>query len=210
MARRSEPGNILLVEGPNDKHVLWNLFEIHGIPDSFTVDACGNDDKVLEELKLRLKANSNQRLGIVVDADADFSARWNSVRGILEGAGYSSLPRVCPKEGGVFTEEGRARVGVWIMPNNELPGMLEDFAAHLVPEENALWDYAVQCLVAVPDSEGRFKEAHRAKAQIHTYLAWLDEPGRPIGQTLKSGHLKADALPAQELMGWIRRVFEGG
>ncbi len=38
------------------------------------------------------------------------------------------------------------RVGVWIMPDNTIPGILEDFVQHLISDDDLLRDYSRQCI----------------------------------------------------------------
>lgn len=45
------------------------------------------------------------------------------------------------------------------------------------------------------------------KAEIHTWLAWQKEPGKPLGQAITARYLNPNAPDAQQLIAWIRRVF---
>lgn len=68
------------------------------------------------------------------------------------------------------------RVGVWLMPDNQSRGMLEDFAGQLVPPEDELWDKAKLNVDEIVNP--RFPEEHTAKAYIYTWLGWQKEPIR--------------------------------
>jgi hypothetical protein len=54
----------------------------------------------------------------------------------------------------------------------------------------------------------KFRLEHRSKACVHTWLAWQEEPGTPMGQAITARYLDADALHAQQLMRWFRKVFD--
>ena len=54
----------------------------------------------------------------------------------------------------------------------------------------------------------RFKEAHVAKARIHTWLAWQEEPGKPLGQAITKKFFDSSAPQAQQFIDWIRNLFE--
>ena len=97
-------------------------------------------------------------------------------------------------------------VGVWLMPDNQLPGRLETFAAFLIPDTDALWLYAKTTVSALP--EQRFHEIARDKANIHTWLAWQEKPGILLGQAISARYLDKDAPHAQKLTAWIRNLFE--
>ncbi len=93
------------------------------------------------------------------------------------------------------------------MPNNELPGMLEHFCRFLVPHDDYLWEYAESIVQQVMQVDCRFPQPHVVKAQIHSWLAWQDEPGKPLGQAITKKFLDAQAPYAQQFILWIRRLY---
>ena len=101
-----------------------------------------------------------------------------------------------------------AVVGIWIMPNNNLEGMLEDFALKLVSPENALMQKAESVLIEL-EAGGiqQYKEVHRSKAKVHTFLAWQDEPGRPMGQAIAAHVLNPDAEQAKVFINWLNKLY---
>jgi hypothetical protein len=98
-------------------------------------------------------------------------------------------------------------VGFWLMPENTIPGMLENFVQLLVPEGDSLWTLANDSLQRIPKQEQRFIDAHRVKAHIHTWLAWQEEPGMPMGLAITKRYFKGDAPEAQKLIAWIQQLF---
>lgn len=54
----------------------------------------------------------------------------------------------------------------------------------------------------------RFPPAHKIKARLHTWLAWQEEPGKPMGLSITARYLDADALHAQQLIKWLRQLFD--
>ena len=99
-------------------------------------------------------------------------------------------------------------MGIWLMPNNTLAGMLEDFVSFLVRPDDALWPFAGESVQQVMALERRFPEQHVMKSRIHTWLAWQEEPGSPFGLAITRRYLDADALHAQQLIAWIRLLFD--
>ncbi|WP_017747858.1 DUF3226 domain-containing protein [Scytonema hofmannii] len=86
----------LVVEGKNDRHVIWALCEQHQLPETFSVEVPFAEDGqgievLLAELPIRLKQENLRTLGIVIDADRDLSARWQAVRQRFNENGYSLL-----------------------------------------------------------------------------------------------------------------------
>ncbi|MGH9822270.1 MAG: DUF3226 domain-containing protein [Blastocatellia bacterium] len=45
------------------------------------------------------------------------------------------------------------------------------------------------------------------KAHIHTWLAWQEKPGLPLGLAITFRYLNPDAPSAQQLVAWVRRLF---
>jgi len=54
----------------------------------------------------------------------------------------------------------------------------------------------------------RFRESYQAKAHLHTWLAWQEEPGTPMGLAITKRYLDAEAPYALLLLNWIRELFE--
>jgi hypothetical protein len=199
--------NVLLVEGKDDFHVFCALLEYHKVPECFTIKEKDGIENLLATLDVELLASDLHNLGIVVDADTDIGARWQALRDILTRAGYE-VPAMPDADGVVLRSPDKPAVGVWLMPNNQLPGMLEDFVAFLVPPGNTLWQHAETCITQLPVTEDRFTEAHRSKAHVHTWLAWQKEPGTPLGLAVTKRYLNAEAVDVFPLLDWLRRLFD--
>ncbi len=201
----------LLVEGENDRHVVWHLCQVHNVPETFSVEILGDNggvDALLRGLPVRLKISGLTVLGVVLDADQNLEARWQAVKTRLLQAGYSSLPEMPSPEGTIIQVAGKPKVGLWLMPDNRLPGMLEDFVAHLIPAGDALAPKANAILDEIErENLNRYSENHRAKAFIHTWLAWQETPGRPMGQAITARVLNHNEPLAQNFVNWLNRLF---
>ncbi len=201
--------NILLVEGVDDEHVFKNLCGQHQIPHFDEVKQHGGYTSLLDAIPIRLKESEVGALGIVIDADTDLPSRWQSVRDRLVKAGYS-VPAAPDEMGLVLVPPEKSvlpRVGVWIMPDNKLPGILEDFLRYLVPSADQLFGYAESCVEGISPGLRRFRDLDLPKVKIHTWLAWQDEPGKPLGQAITRGTLDAKSPKALEVIYWIKRLY---
>ncbi|NQT15577.1 MAG: hypothetical protein HQ582_22660 [Planctomycetes bacterium] len=230
--------SVLLVEGDDDQHVMWNLFEkrqISGIyvlrpgdrpgskgpGDVIRVGAdedSGGDTRLLESIPARLDTTGLERLAVVLDADYEETgkgpkSRWAAICGRLDAEGYENLPKL-PEEKGTVCElpavRGRKpiRFGAWIMPNNGSDGMLEDFVANMIQENDDALSRVDPFLDSIPETDWRFKEIHRAKARVHTWLAVSERPGRPMGQAIKAdSHLDANHPTVEPFLAWVRRAL---
>lgn len=143
-----------------------------------------------------------------MDADTDLQVRWLKLCDALASFGYANLP-VGPASGGTVIEQADYPVvGIWVMPDNHSPGSVENFIANLRPASDTLWARAEEVVAQIPDQERLFKPQSITKAHIHTWLAWQEEPGTPMGQAITKQYLNADAPHALQLLGWLRRLFD--
>jgi hypothetical protein len=207
----------LLVEGEDDQHIVWHLCTQHRLPETFTVEvpeSGGGITALLDGLTNRIKAPDLRILGIMVDADENLSARWQSLRDRLQNRDklqdrIYAVPATPPYEGWISTEPHLPRVGIWLMPDNRLPGILEDFAARLIPANDRLLRKAEVVLQEI-EREGlrRYSPSHRTKALIHPWLAWQEIPGQRMGTAITARSLQHDGPLALEFVGWLRQLFE--
>ena len=205
----------LLVEGKNDQHVVWNLADRLKLKETFDVEAKDSYPQLIEALPTLLKStNTLKRVGVVVDADENGKAHWRAIRTILEKSGYySSLPETLPQEGFVCypDDEEQLIVGVWIMPDNRINGMLEDFVAYMIPDytNDPLLKKTDEVLAEL-ESNGlnAYKTVHHAKARLHTWLAWQDEPGTPMGTAITRQLLSTDGELCSTFIRWLELLFE--
>ena len=207
----------LLVEGDTDKRVIPFLMEANGIEwerSGQPVVCIESYNGVEELLKLgvveaELRASGLEALGVMVDANGDASERWNRIRNRCRGE-FDHLPDEIP-EGGleIVHLETDARFGVWIMPDNRFSGMLEDFLIRLIPEDSrGLYELAEKCVAEAARSSAPFKDVHKAKAEIYTWLAWQDEPGRQLHQAVDHRVLDPERPESQPFVNWFRHLFE--
>jgi hypothetical protein len=198
-----------VVEGPDDLHVVSALMQYHKFEPRFGVRSEGGIENLLKRLPVLLKAAGAkyERIGILVDADLDHLARWASLKGILSRGGYTGLPDSPDPLGTIVEQQDMPRVGIWLMPDNRLPGMLEDYVALLVPEGDPLFVRAGLCLDEIPVIERRFIENHRTKAHIHTWLAWQSDPGTPLGLAITKRYLDPESPHVTPFLDWLKRLF---
>lgn len=202
---------ILLVEGPDDEHVLKHICGNRGVPRLDDVKSHGGVDKLLESVPVRLKASEDGDIvGVVVDADTDLAARWLSLRGLLIRLGYSGVPENPTANGTIIDPPVGVllpRVGFWIMPDNQQKGILEDFLRFLVPDGSLLFEQVKTSVASIPVAEVRFTKLAEPKALIHTWLAWQEEPGKPMGTAITARYLDANVVQVDALVSWLNRLF---
>jgi hypothetical protein len=222
---------ILLVEGQDDQHVMWNLFEFRGISKTFEVECPkseggmngetrrnkedGGDRALLDSIPARLLEAELDCLAVVLDAnDTGPKARWQSIRSRLLNAGYSDIPEEHAEGGTVFRLSLRPRTprsvrfAAWIMPDNRSNGMLEDFVTGLIRDDDDMLPFVDQFLNSIPAVQRRYVPAHQPKARVHSWLAVSERPGRPMGQAIKADkHLDANHASVQPFLNWIQAAL---
>ena len=197
----------LLVEGKDDQHVIWALCERFKIKETFNIIALEGIDNLMEDLWVRPQQANLASLGIIVDADTDIKMRWDQLRKRLEKSGYS-IPNKPALEGTIVTANRLPTLGIWLMPNNQLPGMIEDFIRFLVPENEESLALAEEIITTLEERNlQQYIPNHRAKALIHTWLAWQEDPGTPLGQAITKRYLTIDTTIATQLVQWLNSLF---
>ncbi len=205
----------LLVEGPDDRHTVIHLMQRH-VDDWDTraepvdVSETGGFPPLRDSALPNLLSGGYTHAGVVVDADASASKRWNELRAVCQAHGVA-LPDQPDPAGTVLFDSGqpRKRFGVWLMPDNVNPGALEHFLATLIPTGDACWALAGE---AVKDANANTcAPGDLMKHRVRTWLAWQDDPGypgMPPGQALKTGALRHDSPEALAFVDWFRRLFD--
>ncbi|MDR0605132.1 MAG: hypothetical protein LBG80_12590 [Bacteroidales bacterium] len=198
---------ILLVEGSDDKHVIYALCKKYRIPDNFEVIDCNGVDNLIEQIPVRFKTSEIETIGIIIDADDNLQSQWCRLKNILSTTGFA-VPQTLPKTG-LILEKDLQKTGVWIMPNNNANGMLEDFITFLIPPEDKLLPVVHSTLNDIEFRQlNKYSMVHKSKAVIHTWLAWQEEPGKPMGLSITKKYLSADDATCHNFIQWVNNLFE--
>lgn len=202
----------LLVEGKDDSLVILSLCKKFKIKIPFDIKDCVGVPNLKEQLKLLLKGSGNlNTIGVVLDADENLSDRWKSIYNILKKSGkYKDIPKTCDKDGTIIfpIEDDDIKVGVWLMPNNNDKGMLEDFVSFLIPEDDKLLPKVDKALSEIEEEKlNQYKEIHKSKARILTWLAWQKVPGTPMGRAITKKYLSIDPPICNDFISWLKNLF---
>lgn len=204
------PGKqVLMVEGNDDEHVVKHICGQRGLGTIGKIQPYGGKDALIDAIGVRLKESDIEALGLILDADTDLHARWQAIADRLNQAGYASVPATPLANGTVVnppTDSLLPKVGVWLMPDNTVPGILEDFLRFLVPNGDTLIGHVDQAINGLPQPT-RFSESKRPKAVIHTWLSWQADPGKPLGLAITARYLDASLPSADHFADWLRRTF---
>ncbi len=214
MPKRNHPKK-LLVEGDTDRGVIAGLMEANGVPwpdppDSpVFIDSRGSVDEILKPgvLEAELRASGLEALGVIVDANGDASTRWSHLRDRCSSE-FADLPDQIPVGGLEVVHVRGPRFGIWIMPDNRLEGMLEDWLVRLIPEASGpLYELARKCVSDSKRQGAPFREVHRTKAEIHTWLAWQDQPGLRLYEAVTRRVLDPERPESGPFVSWFTSLF---
>lgn len=198
---------VLLVEGPDDLHVVLQLYLRTYEDTDFIIDDKGGVNPLLDSISGEVKVDGRRALGIVLDANESISDRWADLASRLEEAGITGVPDG-PEPGGVCIE-GSARlprVGIWVMPDNSSSGELEDFVSRMIPDGDPVWPLSESYIDGIPADIRKFTDKKAQRAKVYAWAATRTRPGR-MGAAIKEGDLETDGELATTFLEWLRRLF---
>jgi len=217
----------ILVEG-NDLHVVLQVCMKHGLSGLIK----GFQDKKESEKYFAIKSKRGEPigkkdllllipdalqtpdlnvLGIVLDADKDAVSTWQSVCSKLQNSGYSNLPAAPDVNGTILIDPNPdlPKVGIWIMPDNQSAGEIEDFFLQLIDEEGFHLQRARKVVGdLIEQKQNLFDISNRSKAEVHTWLAWQKEPDRTMGVAIGKNWASAKPPLATRFAAWFSQLFE--
>jgi hypothetical protein len=204
--------NRLIFEGADDNHVVMNLLFNHvheGEPlcNHFNEKVKNGVDHLIDTLHEELGATDLGRLGVILDADTDLAKQWARVTRVLDSYGIRDVPPAPSADGTIVETTDGKKIGIWVMPDNRSTGALEDFVGRLIAEGDVLWPKAQTDVNNIPVGSRRFKETYLSKVQVHTWLAWQEEPGTRMGATFKKKYLDPNHPQANAFVNWIKRLL---
>lgn len=226
--------SVLLVEGTTDKYFFELLLEKAGLShvEVFPPKEVGTRGRGVAALMKEgiprqleeIKRGSITKLGIVVDADSEdddagFTNRHQVISNLLKHD-FSLVPTQDKEKGSIFQRDDAPElcIGLWIMPDCQEEGMLEDYLLPCITEPErvellALADASIQEITKRTAFENiRFNEKHLSKVRFSTWLIWQQKP-RSCRQlspacALKEGWLNPDHDNIKALTTWLTRVFQ--
>lgn len=199
---------VLIVEGNGDERVIHHIADRLDATLEFRILSRGGIDPLLVAIGQDIKAPERKAVGIVADANDDLNARWQAVTNRIRRAGLDIEPPASPKPEGTIIIEGprHPRVGIWLMPDNQLPGEIEDFVAAMIPDGDPVWPLAERYIEGIPEADRKFATGKTERAKIHAWLAARKDPRR-MGAAIHARDLNVDVRPCQAFADWLRRLF---
>ncbi|MXW41466.1 MAG: hypothetical protein F4Z75_10090 [Synechococcus sp. SB0668_bin_15] len=188
----------------------------------------GGIDNMIRTISTEIKEPGREVVGILADANGqrfDCSNHpWQKIRSKLEEVldFEDALPEL-PCHKGLIRRNVRPKqkpkstlhVGVWLMPDNQSSGELENFFAGLIHENNRTWPLAKEYInqYTMEQAENRQggldvgKPYKVSKAEVYAWLATRKQPGK-MGAVISEGHgLNFDSELARRFAQWLKDLF---
>lgn len=189
----------LMVEGADAHRFFSALLRAQGYQD-IQVQNFGGNSQLHDALDTLTKLNGFDgvtSLAVIRDAERDPAAAFRSICSAL---GQARL--ACPAGAGKFVS-GKPRIGVFILPDKDSPGMLESLCLRAVAADLTIVcvDELMACLAKV-----KMISTNPTKARLQAYLAAQPRPGLRLGEAADAGIWPWDHLAFEPLKAFLRAL----
>lgn len=188
-----------MVEGADAHRFFSALLRAQGYQD-IQVQNFGGNSQLHDALDTLTKLNGFDgvtSLAVIRDAERDPAAAFRSICSAL---GQARL--ACPAAAGKFVS-GKPRIGVFILPDKDSPGMLESLCLRAVAADSTIVcvDELMACLAKV-----KMISTNPTKARLQAYLAAQPRPGLRLGEAADAGIWPWDHLAFEPLKAFLRAL----
>ena len=199
-------GNLLIVEGADDKHVALHIWNRIGSIPSFNVFERGPVEELLKSVEFDVRTPGYNAIGFLVDADNNPTARWNGISNRLRTAGIDA-PATPDANGTIIAAtDDTPQIGIWLMPDNQSHGELEDFVVEMIPDNDPVWPLSQDYISSIPDEHREFAEHKTSTAEVYAWLAARADP-RQMGAAIGARDLDIDGDLCTRFTDWLGRLF---
>ena len=163
-------------------------------------------DNILKTVNEEIDVSDRAVVGILLDADNDLAKRWKKLKCKLQENDIG-LPEK-PNPSGTIIEgtRRRPRIGIWLMPDNQSPGELEDFIVKMIPAGDPVWPRSESYIDGIPENDRKFKTGKILRAKVYAWLAAREEP-RKMGLAIKAKDLDITGATCADFLDWLRKLY---
>ena len=210
MEDTASPKRLFILEGRTDKITVCSVLEklnILNVERDVKFEECNGIENLLRDFPVFIKESDMKSIGIIVDANSSLESRWQSIRNKLIRSDLEiELPET-PCHHGTIQEFGNQIIGIWVMPDNQRCGVLEDFVAELISEDD-IWELACDFVEKAKDIEkakDKGIQISESKSRIYAWLA-IVVPEMRMGTAFKANKLKLDTTNYKNFENWIKNL----
>jgi len=194
---------LLLVEGKDDLHffiAFANKLDLEDIQ----IEYFGGKDSLrnrLEQYVIHPDFHNVKSLGIVRDANSDPNP-FGRVTSALKKSGLE------PPKHPLEPSGEDPRITIMIFPGEGQTGELEDLCLKSLSDDMAMVcvDRYIACLKDLNEKEGLPLPKSESKAKLHAFLSSREEPGKPIGLSVKKGYIPSNSSAFDEVKKFLMQV----
>lgn len=216
MPSPSFPNNqkCLLVEGQDDRHLIEHICKKYlnekNLP--FVIKDKDGIDNIIKSITGEIKAPNREALGIMTDTNGDLANTWNKITTQLKEETVVDYLKIDqkeipdkPKSEGVLIK-CKPYIGIWLMPDNESSGEIENFFLKMLPKEDHIWPLAKAYIAQIPRHHRLFSPEKEEKAKLYAWLATRKNPGR-MGASVTRDELNLDDNLIKGFLKWLCDLF---
>jgi len=195
-------GNVVLVEGYDDKRFLDSLIKYLGLSGIQTIALGGasNLRPHLDVLKISPEFHKVGTLTMILDSDSDPAGTLQSACAHLSNTGLA-----VPKKLRSFAP-GHPRTCVYLMPRDNMQGMIEDLCLESVAGEPEM--VCVDSYFACLKAKGHSYPRNESKAKVQVFLA-SKEKVLQFGPASEAGYWPWDCTAFKDLRDFLSQVSTG-
>lgn len=220
---------VLLVEGEADKKLFEGVFKCLELDASVKIappkefgkreyNTKGGMFNMIPSFIGQMADGQIKKFAAIMDADypdsgggggMGYAETVNRFTNIVHDFGYAPVKRAGQPDGIFYSHnDGLGDIGLWVMPNNKDDGMTEDWLRNCIIESEAnLLRHVEASIDAIPHPV-KFKEIHKAKARIATWLAWQKIPGQGAHRALEGDLLNAECEYFNKITRWLNYIYQ--
>lgn len=220
---------ILLVEGESDKKLFEGVCERLSLETNVRVappkdfgakefNTKGGMFNMLPSFISQMADGHIKKFAAIMDADypdpvggggmgyAETVSRFTE---IVSGFGFSPIRRAGQPSGNFYAHnDGLEDISLWVMPNNKDNGMTEDWIKSCIIDAEANLLEHVELSISNIPKPIRFKEIHKAKARIATWLAWQKIPGQGAYRALEHDLFNTSCASYTHMANWLNYIYK--
>lgn len=196
---------LLIVEGKDTLDFCIAILDKIGIEHgNYIVPYEGNSNLKREFNALSIIPGFRKVKVLAFIRDAEENPAQSALLSIQNILKENTLPY--PDRVGAFTQNTTPRVGVFVMPDNNRSGMLEDLCwESVVEEQKTCIEAYLDCSKSTLGTESK----NSAKSRVLAYLAALPEYAETIGITAKQKQWNFDHPCFAPIISFLREFAEG-
>jgi hypothetical protein len=200
-----ENENVLAVEGNDEKNFFEVLLRTMNIPNVQIIDVGGKDNfknKFPVYIQSEGALAKIKNIGFVRDAEQlEAQSAFDSICSVLR---KYALP--CPTELRKIIRRNDKKVNIFIMPNNNNCGMLEDLCIAAIKDTDVFT--CVECFVKCYEGKIEKGKYNLAKAKILAYLSTRTPIVNALGLAAKQGIFDFTKPCFDDIKKFLKELFE--